>query len=113
MRAPKGFGKNYFSLAAIQATVSHVLLQSQCARIDASAYTLHYDDDALCDEEDDQTLLTLNTFSKDAECSRTCGYRSQTILTLFNHHKDFTPRYHRFCSVSSPPSSYLFALLTQ
>ena len=50
MRAPKGFGKNYFSLSAIQAYSSHVLLGQREAQV--HAYTLKLSDE--CDSEEDE-----------------------------------------------------------
>ncbi len=100
MRAPKGFGKNYFSLAAIQATVSQ---QKLCSQHSAHAHRLHVspfeDNDETC-ENDLEAFMLSQEASKELDCSRYAHH----ILLAFARSNDSTPPYRRTQSVSSPPN---------
>lgn len=60
MRAPKGFGKNYFSLAAIQAHVSTITLSQTSVRTHAH-HLDGFEEENAQEEEDDPNELLLAT----------------------------------------------------
>lgn len=74
IKAPKGFAKNYFSLAAIQATVSTQILRSQCCAIKNSLLTTT----AYSDEEESPPLLEEILMSLELQTSE---FDSQIIFT--------------------------------
>jgi hypothetical protein len=95
MRSPKGFGKNYFTLAAIQATVSQMQLQSQCTAMTPSLH-VNYDEESLC-EDDPEAELVLSVIQDTTKASS-----HQVIKNRSAQNCDIA-QYLRTKSVSSPP----------
>jgi hypothetical protein len=106
MKLPRGFGKNYFSLSAITATVNQVSLLEEFSRV-TNFHTQHtlgeQEEDEL--EELDEPLLcqTLQFSLKSCHCN--CFFKSLTfkVLKLFTFAKK-TPTFYLFLNTSiSPP----------
>lgn len=114
MKAPKGFGKNYFSLSAILAYSIEPVLHSTFTRLKSTnSLSISKEDDDL--EEDpppDLELCLQNIVSFNKPCHCDCVFRSKTsiIVSLFN----FIPRcpYYRthfaFRRTGVHPPSLLF-----
>lgn len=58
MKLPRGFGKNYFSLRAITATVNQISLNANTSRVQ-SFHMLTFQSDELEAEQEDEELATL------------------------------------------------------
>ena len=102
-RLPKGFGKNYFTLAAIQATVT------QC-KLDAAAHILHdlqYQSQPRETEEEtppEDPLLIVG--AAPSNCSCRCSSKSRRVIKALPRQNYPFAHYIRTQSVSSPPSFY-------
>lgn len=86
MRLPKGFGKNYFTLRAITATVNQVTLSAQCSRVQSFHMSNFYSDELEALEEDEELAATLGTLelsSKPCQCN--CFYKRRTKKSLKLH----------------------------
>ena len=57
MKLPRGFGKNYFTLRAITATVNQVTMHAQCSRVQ-SFHMTHF----ASDELEAETVSTGNVY---------------------------------------------------
>ncbi|MBD3801108.1 MAG: hypothetical protein IE886_06665 [Campylobacterales bacterium] len=81
MRAPRGFGKRYFTLASIQA---HSVAPAQNAlRVCLETYTTALQRDRESDEEPpEEPLEALACFANDKPCHCDCYFRRRTSLTL-------------------------------
>jgi hypothetical protein len=100
MRAPKGFGKNYFTLAAIQATASQKNLNARQSSVNELLHVNYSDDEESLDDE----LISLeSTLDKESDCSCLCSQKSQRIIQRFSNSLCFIPTYIKSFSVSSPP----------
>jgi hypothetical protein len=102
MRPPKGFGKNYFTLAAIQATVAQNILHSQYISMQPA---LHVSFD-MEDEVEDELLdeLVLSPFSlKASHCSCYCSKHSHLVIKDKSLQNCKIAQFLRTDSVSSPP----------
>lgn len=78
MRAPRGFGKRYFTLASIQA---HSVAPAQNAlRICLETYATALQRDRESDEE--APLEAFVCFSTDKPCHCNCYFRRRTFLAL-------------------------------
>lgn len=65
----KGFGKNYFTLASIQATTTHVTLNAFHKRIKALTFLYHdREDEAKEEAPPDTTLLLALPVAKQCNC---------------------------------------------
>lgn len=105
MRSPKGFGKNYFTLAAIQATVSQETMQSQCSAMQASYHVSHYDEEDLEEEHEQELFLSLiQESSKASHCSCFCSALSRQTIKNQSFQNYDIPQFLRTNSVSSPPT---------
>jgi hypothetical protein len=108
MRTPKGFGKNYFTLAAIQATVSQIQLQSQCTAMTPSLH-VNYDEESLCEDDPEETLLLsiIQDSTKASHCN--CFYKAFSYQIIKNQSVQNCDiaQYLRTDSVSSPPIIFL------
>ena len=84
MKLPRGFGKNYFTLRAITATVNQVTMHAQCSRVQ-SFHMTHFASDELEAEEEElaTTLDVLELSSKPCQCN--CFYKRRTRKTLKLH----------------------------
>lgn len=112
MRAPKGFGKNYFSLGAILAYSSSVTLCSA-----STAAMAHHR--SICDEEEDETaneeddpLLVetsaLPAGSRRRPCHCNLHFHRLACRRLRSHDrpKRFISPYRYTYSTLSPPSAF-------
>lgn len=111
MRAPRGFGRNYFSLSAIQAYSSHVLLGQREARV--HAYSLKLSDECDNEEEDDEPdgplcAAQLSVPAHAGHCN--CYYHriTRNRIRLNPKPKLFVSSYRLTESVSSPPHAFYF-----
>ena len=111
MRAPKGFGKNYFTLSAIQAYSSHVMVRQCEARV--HAYSIKLSDECDNEEEEDdpaELLCTpvLNIPVHAGHCN--CYFHRITRNRIRQNPKPklFISPYRLSDSVSSPPCSPFF-----
>ncbi len=104
MRTPKGFGKNYFTLAAIQATVSQVTMHSQTVIMQNALHVSFDEEDSLEEEPPEELLLSpIVINSKAVHCSCYCSRYSRLIIknqAIANYH---VAQFLRTDSVSSPP----------
>lgn len=81
MRAPRGFGKRYFTLASIQA---HSVAPAQNAlRVCLETYATALQRNRESDEEPPEAPLeAFVCFSTDKPCHCDCYFRRRTLLTL-------------------------------
>lgn len=81
MKAPRGFGKRYFTLASIQAHSVAPAQNSLRVCLEAYAVALHRDRES--DEEPpEEPLDALACFTSDKPCHCDCYFRRRTLLTL-------------------------------
>ncbi|MBU0719921.1 hypothetical protein KJ877_01120 [bacterium] len=115
MRLPKGFGKNYFTLRAITATVNQMSLNANTSRVQ-SFHMLHFAWDALEALEEDEELATLLCTPELSQkpCHCNCYYLRTTkkILKLCPNQKHFFNYFKTLNNAISPPLSSAF-LYTQ
>ncbi len=85
MRLPKGFGKNYFTLRAITATVNQISLDANRSRVQ-NFYILNFNSDEKeeCEEEELDTLCTQELSLKPCHCN--CHFKKKTKKTLKLYH---------------------------
>ena len=84
MKLPRGFGKNYFTLRAITATVNQVTLHAQCSRVQ-DFHMFHFASDEGELEEDDPILqgTALELSLKPCHCN--CFYKRRTKKAIKLH----------------------------
>ena len=108
MKLPRGFGKNYFSLSAITATVNQVSLAQECSRVQ-SFHTCY----ALCEQEEEEleefeelAICQIGQLSSKA-CHCNCFFKSLTlkILKLFTSAKNYVDYHFSLNTSISPPKS--------
>ena len=86
MKLPRGFGKNYFTLRAITATVNQVTLHAQCSRVQSFHMTHFASEELEADPPEEElatTALVLELSSKPCQCN--CFYKRRTKKTLKLH----------------------------
>ena len=108
MRSPKGFGKNYFTLAAIQATVVQHRLDVTSVRIAASHFTLNSDDQESSEEEllDELLLSSAPALPTHAGHCNCYYHRVTRNLILQNSKAKHSVKPYLYAnSVTSPPFS--------
>jgi len=115
VKAPKGFGKNYFSLAAIQAHVSTVQLSQTSVRITSHHFDiLDYSDEVQEDDDPNELLLSTVTYlpkksSRPSPRGRTCHcnvhFKHKAICHIqrFDIPKLFILPFEFSNSTTSPP----------
>ena len=115
MKTPKGFGKNYFSLSAICATSSNVILQAQCSSYTHLSRNLSYE--SLEDEENpleelEALLLETTTKQKTSSCHCNCFFKNllYTLSQYFKFHPQTFFIFFKTRSGIAPP--YLRSTLT-
>jgi len=105
MKLPRGFGKNYFSLCAITATVSQISLDAQKVKVDFF-HSFYFESDELENELEDEELTTTiltKSSQKSCHCNRFFYTLTCRILKLFYIPK-FFENYHKTISKTlSPP----------
>lgn len=111
MRAPKGFGKNYFTLAAIQATVVQHHLSATSVRVQASHLREPDWETKESDDEELEELLCSSTFSLPTHAGHcNCFYNriTRNRIRHNNRPKQYIQPYIYANSVTSPPLSLCF-----
>lgn len=109
MRAPKGFGKNYFTLAAIQAYSSAAALQGAVSRTHAVSEQRDRESEteAEADDSPDALLCTVTQPLPHPSGSRHCNcyYKRKTRNIIKNHPlpKQYRRPYKLTNSNLSPP----------
>ena len=84
MKLPRGFGKNYFTLRAITATVNQVTMHAQCSRVQSFHMSNFASDELEAEEEELATTLgILELSTKPCQCN--CFYKRRTRKTLKLH----------------------------
>ncbi len=104
MRLLKGFGKNYFTLTAIQASVAQVTMHSRYVSIQRTLHVSFTDEDSLEEEPPKEPVLVpLSLNSKASHCS--CFYTLASHLVIKNQSIEncYIKQFLRTDSVSSPP----------
>ena len=108
MRTPKGFGKNYFTLAAIQATVVQHHLSATSVRVNAS-HLIHADwEQEESESEELEELLCSSTFALPSHAGHcNCFYKRITRNRIRHNNRPKLPNliYLYTNSVTSPPFS--------
>ena len=112
MRKPKGFGKNYFTLAAIQATVVQHHLDATSVRVTTEHLSLSESEKEQSDEERYDALLLCSTPSLPVHAGHCNCYYNR--ITRNRIRLNNTPRLpnHTYLytnSVTSPPSTARYA----
>jgi len=105
MKLPRGFGKNYFSLSAITATVNQITLHKEVSRVQDFHTKLSSEEDAIEElEEDDLALCQTQQLSSKA-CHCNCFFRALTskTLKLFTVMKIYHDYYISLNTTTSPP----------
>lgn len=119
MRKPKGFGKNYFSLTAIQATVTAVTIHS----LTVATQILSFQHLSLEDTEDDPNtvlldILTPSTITSEPDqrpiprsCHCNCHFKHKTRNIFLSLYSKFKPKYlcRNLLTGIAPPSLNLFS----
>jgi len=114
LRTPKGFGKNYFSLSAICAYSSGVLIQAQCSAFTHASRNLSFES---LEEEDDpleelEALIQESAFKvKSSSCHCNCFFKNR-LYTLTQHFKFHIQTFFIFfktrSGISPPNSQFTF-----
>jgi hypothetical protein len=108
MRLPKGFGKNYFTLAAIQATVAQLSMHSQYISMQPALHVSFESEDNLEEEPPEELLLSsIAINSKASHCSCLCSHKSHLIIKNKSIQNCTIAQFLRTDSVSSPPNFYI------
>lgn len=106
MRTPKGFGKNYFTLAAIQATVVQHHLSATSVRVQAS-HLIHTDwEQEASENEEIDELLCSSSFTLPTHAGHcNCFYNRITRNRIRQNPKAklLVQTYRYANSVTSPP----------
>jgi hypothetical protein len=110
MKLPRGFGKNYFSLNAITATVNQVTLTQEFSRVQ-SFHThralFEQEEEELEELEELDICKTQQLSLKSCHCN--CFFRLHTLkaLKLFTFAKKYLDYYNYLNSSISPPKRFL------
>ena len=110
MRAPKGFGKRYFTLGAIQAYAGTLTLHRRASSL--HAHHLQVSDECDGDEpvEEDDPLLTAapepSASGRPCHCSRLFHRRACAALRSHPRAKSSRDAYRYTRSTLAPPRSY-------
>jgi hypothetical protein len=107
MKLPRGFGKNYFSLSAITATVNAISLKKEAARVQKFHRVQLFESDE-AEELAELELLEPICFSavlQTKACHCNCFFLGKTkkSLKLFALAQYDTPFYSIYYTDSSPP----------
>ena len=92
MKTAKGFGKNYFSLQAIQAQVSQMILDSIHSRVSSIAVFYPDGEDDLCEDPPDLDLLLAEASLLPVAKRCNCVFNQKCRLTLKNAKLRGTPK---------------------
>lgn len=110
MKLPRGFGKNYFSLTAITATVNQLSLNANATRVQKFHTPLSFEgsEEEVLEELELEESCTLQLSLKPCHCN--CHFIKRTRKTLRNHpRQNLFIDYHRTInSTISPPYSIFY-----
>ena len=109
MKLPKGFGKNYFSLNAITATVNQVTMSAVESRVQ-SFHVISLDGEELESELEEEELLTLCPLQLTKQPCYCNGYffkRTYKTLKLYFKQKLFFHYFQTLNNSISPPITFL------
>jgi len=106
MKLPRGFGKNYFSLSAITATVNQITLHQEVSRVQNFHFqngSIEKDEEEL-EELEELTLCQTQELSQNS-CHCNCFFKSLTrkTLQLFTYEKKYDNYYILLNTDISPP----------
>ena len=110
MKLPRGFGKNYFSLNAITATVNQVSLSKEVSRVQnfhTHRVLFEQEEEELEELEELVLCQTLQFSLKSCHCN--CFFNARTLKTLFLFpfaKKSFN--YYIDLNTSSSPPFYFY-----
>ncbi|MEA1918174.1 MAG: hypothetical protein U9N42_11690 [Campylobacterota bacterium] len=108
MYKPKGFGKNYFSLASIQAYSSLSTLRKIEVKTKSHLTQNIFEEESSLEEDPpDELLDILQPALKQKPCSCNYYYKTRCTLHIKNHPiaLNFIPIFQLYNTVSSPPKS--------
>ena len=105
MKLPHGFGKNYFSLTAITATVNQIALHANSSRVQKFHTPLSFEvseEEVLEELELEEAILSQTSFKP---CHCNCYFKKYTKKTLKHHpRQNLHINYHKTLNNSiSPP----------
>ena len=110
MKLPHGFGKNYFSLSAITATVNQVTLSQESTRVQNFHIKteIYIEEKELEELEELPILSVVSVFLKPCHCN--CFFKSLTfqILKIFISAKRYIDYYIFLNTSVSPPNSFIY-----
>jgi hypothetical protein len=106
VKLPRGFGKNYFTLRAITATVNQISLNANASRVQNFHISNFQGDEIEAELEEEElaaTLLSFELSSKPCHCN--CYYLKKTRKTLLLHPNQnyFFDYFKTLNSAISPP----------
>jgi len=105
MKLPRGFGKNYFSLSAITATVNQVTLSADATRTQTFHTPLSFErsEEEILEELELEEICPLQLSLKPCHCN--CYFKKFTKKTLKNHpRQNLHLNYHKTLNNAiSPP----------
>lgn len=105
MKLPKGFGKNYFTLSAITATVNQVTMCAQTSRVQ-SFHMLSFESaelEELEEEEELATLCPLELSKKPCYCNYHFLRCTRKSLKLYYNQRFFLNYFKTLNNSVSPP----------
>jgi len=115
MKLPKGFGKNYFTLRAITATVNQVSLHANASRVQ-SFHLQNFQSSELeaeVEEEDPATLCPLQLSFKPCHCNCYFFKKTRKILHLFPNQNFFQSYFKSLNNAISPPYFHMTSYLSR
>ncbi len=106
MKLPRGFGKNYFSLSAITATVNAISLHQEISRVQSFHTKLSIEADEYEELEEDELALCQTQQLSSKACHCNCFFRSLTSKTLkiFSFFHIYLDYYISLNTAISPPT---------
>jgi hypothetical protein len=105
MKLPRGFGKNYFTLSAITATVNQVSITAQASRVQ-NFHMLNFANDEIDgfeEEEELNTLCPLQLAKKPCHCNNYFSKYTKKTLKLYYNQKLFFNYFYTLNNSISPP----------
>ena len=106
MKLPRGFGKNYFSLNAITATVNQVTLHQELSRVQSfhTHRALFEQEEEDLEELEELAICQIGQLSSKS-CHCNCFFRLLTFKTLklFTFAKKYLDYYNYLNTSISPP----------
>lgn len=102
MKAPRGFGRRYFTLTAIQAySTARTLERRHSALYRHVVIATERNEDPPDEEEPELAELTP---ARPCHCNHHFGHRARTRLRLYPHPFEDMPLFRTANSTTSPPS---------